>query len=149
MVHPLFVWLVGFLTSSSATRLYRKWVPRLTSDNFMCCHIETERGDHDFSLSRSHYTDMDPTSRVCLDFLDTRLQTIRIELFGFNHLFSKHDCYGLKLHMPYYDIISADHNYICSFNAYKGYIIIVCNGNRIFEVLNLVHVRFCDIAYFY
>ena len=34
----LFVWLVGFLNSSSTTMLYRGWVPRLTSDNFTCCH---------------------------------------------------------------------------------------------------------------
>ena len=30
--------LFGFFTSSSATRLYHQQVPRLTSDNFMCCH---------------------------------------------------------------------------------------------------------------
>ena len=36
--------LFGFLTSSPTTRLYRRRVPRLTSDNFMCCH--TERGDN-------------------------------------------------------------------------------------------------------
>ena len=27
---------------------------------------ETELGDHDFCLSRSHYTDTDPTSKFCL-----------------------------------------------------------------------------------
>ena len=32
-------------------------VPRLTSDNFTCRHTETERGDHEFCLSRSHYSD--------------------------------------------------------------------------------------------
>ena len=32
----LFVWLVGFLMSSSTTRLYRGRVPELTSDNFTC-----------------------------------------------------------------------------------------------------------------
>ena len=42
------VCLFGFLTSSSTTRLYRGWVPRLTPDNYTC--------------SRSHNTDMDPTS---------------------------------------------------------------------------------------
>ena len=55
--------LLGFFTSSSTTRLCRGRVPRLTSDNFTCCHTETERGDHDFCLSRTHYTDTDPTSR--------------------------------------------------------------------------------------
>ena len=34
----LFVCLFAFLTSSSTTRLYRGRVPRLTSDNFTCCH---------------------------------------------------------------------------------------------------------------
>ena len=42
--------------SFSTTRLYRGRIPRPTSDNF-------ELGDHDFCLSRSHYTDTDPTSR--------------------------------------------------------------------------------------
>ena len=59
------VWLVGFLTSSSATRLFHRRVPRLTSDNFTCCHTETKRGDHDFCLRQSYYdyTDTDTTSR--------------------------------------------------------------------------------------
>ena len=59
----LFGWLVGFLTSSSTTRLYRGKIPRLTSDNFTCCHTRDWAGDHDFCLSRSHYTDTNPTSR--------------------------------------------------------------------------------------
>ena len=41
--------MFGFLTSLSATRPSHRRVPRLTSDNFMCCHTETEREDHDFS----------------------------------------------------------------------------------------------------
>ena len=41
----LFICFSGFLTSSSATRLYRGRVPRLTPDNFTCSHTETERGD--------------------------------------------------------------------------------------------------------
>ena len=55
--------LVVFLKFSSATRLSRGRVPRLTSDNFTCCHTETKRGDHFFCLSQSHYTDTDPNSR--------------------------------------------------------------------------------------
>ena len=58
-----FVWLVGFLTSSSTTRLSRGPVPRLTSDNFTCRHTETGRGHHDFCLSRSQFTGSDPTSK--------------------------------------------------------------------------------------
>ena len=54
--------LCDFSTSSSATRLSRGRVPRLTSDNFTCCHPETEWKEHDFCLSRS-YTDTNPTIR--------------------------------------------------------------------------------------
>ena len=57
------VFLVGFLTSSSATRLCRGRVPRLTLAILRAATHETERGDHDFCLSRSHYTDTVPTCR--------------------------------------------------------------------------------------
>ena len=60
----LFVWLVGFLTSLSTTRLYRGRAPiqeRLTI--LRAATHETELGNHDFCLSRSHYTDTDPTCR--------------------------------------------------------------------------------------
>ena len=40
----VFVWLVGFLTSSPTTRLYRGRVPRLTTDNFTCCHTRDRAG---------------------------------------------------------------------------------------------------------
>ena len=57
-------WLVGFLTSSSTTRLYRGRAPRQERLTILCAAThETELGDHDFCLSRSHYTDTDPTSR--------------------------------------------------------------------------------------
>ena len=36
--------LFDFLTSSSTTRLYRGRVPRLTSNNFMCCHTRDRVG---------------------------------------------------------------------------------------------------------
>ena len=39
-----FVCLFRFLTSSSITRLYRVRVPRLTSDNFTCCHTRDRVG---------------------------------------------------------------------------------------------------------
>ena len=55
--------LVGFLTSSSAIRLSRGWVPRLTSGKVASCHTKAECGDDDFCLSRSHYNDTDSTSR--------------------------------------------------------------------------------------
>ena len=35
---------VGFLTSSSTTRLYCRWAPRLTSDNHKCCHTQDRVG---------------------------------------------------------------------------------------------------------
>ena len=57
-------WLVGFLTSSSTTRLYRGRAPRQERLTILrgATH-ETELGDHGFCFSRSHYTDTDPTSR--------------------------------------------------------------------------------------
>ena len=60
----LFVCLVGFLTSSSTTRLHRGRAPRQERLTILrAATHETELGDHDFCLSRSHYTDTDPTCR--------------------------------------------------------------------------------------
>ena len=57
-------WLVGFLTSSSTTRLYRGRAPRQERLTILrAATHEIELGDHDFCLSRSHYTVTDPTSR--------------------------------------------------------------------------------------
>ena len=57
-------WLFGFLTSSSTTRLYRGRAARQERLTILrAATHETELGDHDFCLSRSHYTDTDPTSR--------------------------------------------------------------------------------------
>ena len=47
LLYPLLLnpfWLVGFVTSSSTTRLYRGRVPRLTSDNFTCFHLRDRTG---------------------------------------------------------------------------------------------------------
>ena len=63
--------LFGFFTSSSVTRLNLARVPRLTSDNCTCCHTDSERGDHDFCLSRSHY------GRVSTKTETTRPETTR------------------------------------------------------------------------
>ena len=53
----LFVCLFGFLTSSSTTRLYRGRAPRQERLTILrAATHETELGDHDFCLSRSHYT---------------------------------------------------------------------------------------------
>ena len=60
----VFVCLFGFLTSSSTTRLYRGRAPRQERLTILrAATHETELGDHDFCLSRSHYTDTDPTCR--------------------------------------------------------------------------------------
>ena len=59
----LFVWLYGFLTSSSTTWIYRGRAQDLRLTILRDATPETELGDHDFCLSRSHYTDTDPTSR--------------------------------------------------------------------------------------
>ena len=56
--------MVGFLTSSSTTRLYRGRAPRQERLTILrAATHETKLGDHDFCLSRSHYTDTDPTCR--------------------------------------------------------------------------------------
>ena len=50
--------------SSSTTRLYRGRAPRQECLTILrAATHETELGDHDFCLSRSHYTDTDPTCR--------------------------------------------------------------------------------------
>ena len=57
-------WIVGlfdFLMFSSALTSSCERVPGLTSDNFTCCHTETEWGGHDVCLNWSH-TDTEPTS---------------------------------------------------------------------------------------
>ena len=45
-LNPIFslVCLSGFLTSSLTTRQYRGRAPRLTSDNFRCCHTRGRTG---------------------------------------------------------------------------------------------------------
>ena len=59
-----FGWLVGFLTSSSTTRLYCGPAPRQERLTILrAATHETELGGHGFCFSRSHYTDTDPTSR--------------------------------------------------------------------------------------
>ena len=62
--HSSLFCLFGFLTSSSTTRLYRGRAPRQERLTILrAATHETELGDHDFCLSRSHYTDTDPTCR--------------------------------------------------------------------------------------
>ena len=39
-----FVGLFGFVTSSSTTRLYYGWAPRLTFESFKCCHTQDRVG---------------------------------------------------------------------------------------------------------
>ena len=46
--------MFGFLTSSSTTRLYRGRAPRQRLTSLRAATHETELGDHDFCLSRSH-----------------------------------------------------------------------------------------------
>ena len=59
----LFVGSFGFLTPSSTTRLHRRRVPKSGLTILRAATHETEWGDHDFCLSRSHYTDTNPTRR--------------------------------------------------------------------------------------
>ena len=52
-------WLVGCLTSQQHASVSQA---RICSDNFTCCHAETEVADHIFYLTQSQYTDTRPTS---------------------------------------------------------------------------------------
>ena len=56
-INSWFGCLFVFLTTSASIRLSHIRVPRLMSDNFTFCHIETEREDHNLCLRRSPYTD--------------------------------------------------------------------------------------------
>ena len=52
LLFGLFNWLVGFLTSSSARRIYRVRVPKCRLTILRAATHKTERRDHDFCLSR-------------------------------------------------------------------------------------------------
>ena len=60
-----FIWLVGWFLNV----LVNNWAISQTGPKtehltiLLAATHETERGDHDFCLSRSHYTDTDPTSK--------------------------------------------------------------------------------------
>ena len=51
--------LVGCLTSQQHVGVSQG---RTCSDNFTCCHTETEVADQTFHLTQSQYTDIGPTS---------------------------------------------------------------------------------------
>ena len=51
--------LVGCLTSQQQASVSQG---RICSDNFTCCHTETEVADPTFYLTQSQYTDTGPTS---------------------------------------------------------------------------------------
>ena len=50
---------VGWLTSQQHVSVSQG---RICSDNFTCCHTETEVADQTFHLTQSQYTDTGPTS---------------------------------------------------------------------------------------
>ena len=50
---------VGCLTSKQQASVSQGWI---CSDNFTCCHTETEVADQTFYLTQSQYTDTGPTS---------------------------------------------------------------------------------------
>ena len=56
-----FVWFLSVLVNNLAISRTRAKTERLTI--LRAATHETELGDHDFCLSRSYYTDTDPTSR--------------------------------------------------------------------------------------
>ena len=57
----MFGWFLNVLVNYKVISRTGSKTERLTI--FRAATHETELGDHDFCLSRSHYTDTDPTSR--------------------------------------------------------------------------------------
>ena len=55
----LLLLLVGCLTSQQHASVSQG---RICTDNFTCCHTETEAADQTFHLTQSQYTDTGPTS---------------------------------------------------------------------------------------
>ena len=56
-------WLVGCLLACLTSQQHaRVCEGRICSDNFTCCHAETEVADQTFYLTQSQYTDTGPTS---------------------------------------------------------------------------------------
>ena len=55
----LFCLLVGCLSSQQQASVSQG---RICTDNFTCCHTETEAADQTFCLTQSQYTDTGPTS---------------------------------------------------------------------------------------
>ena len=51
--------VVGCLMSQQHASVSQGWI---CSDNFMCCHTETEVADPTFHLTQSQYTDTGPTN---------------------------------------------------------------------------------------
>ena len=92
--------LFGFLMSPTATRLSRGRTPRLTSDNFTCCHTEIERGDHDCCLSLPHYTDTDPNWERGLNprppDQESRALSTEIKFIGLNNDYMKKWAQGAR-----------------------------------------------------
>ena len=58
-IHVTVCLLVGCLTSQQHAIVSQG---RICSDNFTCCHTETEAADPTFHLTQSQYTDTGPTS---------------------------------------------------------------------------------------
>ena len=56
--------LVGFLTFSSTTRLYRGRVPRLTSGSFTCCHTRDRAGRPRFLSQQIAWVDKNRREEV-------------------------------------------------------------------------------------
>ena len=52
-------WLLACLTSQQHASVSQR---RICSDNFTCCHTETEVANQTFYLTQSQYTDTEPTS---------------------------------------------------------------------------------------
>ena len=58
-IQTLVCWLVGCLTSQQHASVSQGWI---CTNNFTCCHTETEVADQTYYITHSQYTDTGPTS---------------------------------------------------------------------------------------
>ena len=85
VVGMMMICLFGFLTSSSTTGLYRGRAPRQERLTILrAATHETELGDHDFCLSRSHYTDTDPTCMMMMMMMNASKAQREVRGWGEN-----------------------------------------------------------------
>ena len=138
----LFVYLFIFFTYLSTTRLYRGQIPRLTSDNFSCCHTR-DRAERPWLVSQPFPSTWHKvhSSQKNVDSEKTLIRLIKVEYLAncasFQYLlFSKHiqiksvklkqKIYKLKVNLLYLENSLGDKSMCILLIAYLLFTIVVC-----------------------